>query len=224
VAELSHQQVGALGYEVDDAVSLLGAGRRALMSESEPVVVITLLGSGAEKLLKLTLGLVALDETGAWPSQQAMRGTWGHNVEAMAVATRDVMRRRRDLGTAPGYLDLLLEQTGRDAVLDAMLRLLSRHGRAGRFYNLDSLAGATDLQPPPRDMWEEMELSLVLPDPDLLSRIADPHGYPAARRELNALLDEAFRRWLELHFRAWQHGVIGPHARAWSAALMNVAR
>jgi hypothetical protein len=77
---LSGPQVAALSHEIDDTVALFRHGRLALRElnfvTADSSVVFVCLSSGPEKLLKLSLGLLSLEQTGMWPSKQQMMKSW----------------------------------------------------------------------------------------------------------------------------------------------------
>jgi hypothetical protein len=66
----------ALSKELDAAASLLAHGIRILLVDGYSVLdapaVLACLATGAEKLLKLTVGMVAIEETGTWPDKKTM--------------------------------------------------------------------------------------------------------------------------------------------------------
>jgi hypothetical protein len=67
----------ALSQEIDAAGTLLRHGHAILaqyrFAARDAEAVFVCLGGGAEKLLKLTLGLIQLDVDGMWPTKATMQ-------------------------------------------------------------------------------------------------------------------------------------------------------
>jgi hypothetical protein len=74
----------ALSKELDAAASLLAYGVRILRIDGYSVLdapaVLACLATGAEKLLKLTIGMVAVEETGTWPDKRTMAERYRHAI------------------------------------------------------------------------------------------------------------------------------------------------
>src|SRR5436190_1127328 len=121
----------ALSDEVDAASSLFRHGFKILSDyrfasrDADPVFVC--LAGGAEKLLKLTLGLYTLDTSQAWPDVKTMKSQWRHQIAALDGHVRDLLRGRLHLSTAEGYMRRLLDKTDHDAVLAQVLETLDRY-------------------------------------------------------------------------------------------------
>ena len=98
--------------------------------------ILRLLSIGVEKLYKLTLGLMALDRHGSWPSKAEMR-SWGHDLVSMHEAVMLELRARTT--TKSQYVQGLLVEVDEDPVVAPVLRALGSYGRMGRFYYLDLL-------------------------------------------------------------------------------------
>jgi len=123
----------------------------------------TMLSIGMEKLFKMTLGVMSLDETHAWPSKQVMRG-YGHGVTDLFDEAMRGIRSRTANST--GYVKGLVEHVDEDPVLPPLLETLDRYGKAGRFYNLDLLADDPQTEADPKHLWEQAERA-VMSDPDI---------------------------------------------------------
>lgn len=169
----------ALSKELDAAASLLAHGVRILQIDGYSVLdaptVLACLATGAEKLLKLTIGMVALEETGAWPDRKTMAEDYRHAILDLDRHARDAITRRIDESGAAGYIRQLLDSVENDAVIGLVLEALDNYARRGRFYNLDMLAEAPQLGPSPSELWRDgVETKIVLTDTSLLEEIADP--------------------------------------------------
>lgn len=213
-------RIVALSNEIDEVVALLAHGRAVLANTGfsmidEPVVFVCLAG-GAEKLLKLSLGLAGLDIDDAWPDMRR----WNHRITAMDAECRRIIRERMHLSPAPGHPTQLLDKAERDDVLAAVLEVVTTYAMAGRFHNLDTLGASEPLSPSPRELWEKLVSRLGAADPAMLRGLADPKRYQSARLQLNDRIVRSIELWHKLYFRAWQHGILGWRGRMWSSQLL----
>lgn len=216
------ERIAALSYELEDAVALWAAGRAHLqqMRPDGAGVVLSLLAAGAEKLLKLTLGLSALDTEGRWPSVHVMRQRWGHRIAELDEQVRALLLERIHLSNAQPFIRALLGRTETDPIRAELFGTLQDYASAGRFAHLDTLAGSTPDVPSPRQRWDGLASELVLARPQLLAGLAGPQqDFDACLAELAGLLDESLRWWQYALYRCWQHGLAGAEARRWSAHL-----
>jgi hypothetical protein len=101
--------------------------------------VFALLSIGAEKLLRLTVGITSIEETASWPSRDFMQKKMRHRIVLLDQTARQALRRRRNHGTAPGHMDHALAILDADVLLSSMLAALDRYGSEGRFLYLDTL-------------------------------------------------------------------------------------
>ncbi len=104
------ERIFALSQELEDAVALWTAGREHLqqMRADGAGVVLALLAAGAEKLLKLTLGLCTLDTEGDWPSVQVMRQRWGHQIALLDEHVGALLLSRSHLSQARPFIKVLV--------------------------------------------------------------------------------------------------------------------
>lgn len=218
---LTKLQSAALSREVDAASSLLRHGFAILRTyrfasrDAEPVFAC--LAGGTEKLLKLTVGLVALDDGDAWPSRATMK-TAGHKIVELDATVRAVIGARRERSTAPGIIDELLERTEGHPGVIQILRALERYAVDGRFYNLDLLGGREHHDLSPHELWGELELDIVEANPEMLDLAAEGE-HEAIRADMNQILAWSLGLWCELVCRSWITGVCGPLAQQWSSQL-----
>jgi hypothetical protein len=220
-AQIRMKRLKALSDEVDAASSLLQHGFRILQDykfatrDADPLFVC--LASGSEKLLKLTLGLHGMADTGNWPGANMMQ-SFGHRITALDDQVRPLIRNRCAQSTAPGYIQQLLDQVGRDPYINQILATLERYAVHGRFYNLDYLGDKPQPEASPAELWEELHQTLLTLQPELLAKLASPEG-EEGRREINKIIGESIRLWCELIARSWMTGVIGEQAKQWSFQL-----
>lgn len=215
-------RIAALSVEMEDAVALWTAGRAQLHQRHADGagVVLALLAAGAEKLLKLTLGLGTLETEGSWPSVQVMRNDWGHRIAELDERVRALLRSRAQLSDARPFIHAVLDRTATDPIRAEVFGTLQSYAVDGRFAHLDTLAGSVTDIPSPRQRWDALKSTLLQDRPELLARWADPRAdYQACLAELAGLLDEALQWWQYALYRCWQHGLAGADARQWSGQL-----
>lgn len=164
----------ALIGEMTSTRNLLGYGVRVLREarflETTRDPIMTMLSIGVEKLLKLTIGAISLDERHTWPSKATMM-SYGHGIaELFDCVLSEILNRTAD---SSDYVKGLVAGVVSDPVTRPLLAALDRYGRSGRFYNLDMLADSPQSEPDPASMWDEAEQA-ALADPDVakLQRIA----------------------------------------------------
>ncbi len=196
--DIEGERIAALSFELEDALALWTAGRVQLqqMRPEGAGVVLALLSAGAEKLLKLTLGLNALDTDGAWPTVQVMRTQWGHRIAALDEHVLALLRSRTTLSAAQPFITAVLDRTATDPIRTEVFGTLQAYACAGRFAHLDTLAGSVSAVASPRQRWDELSTALAQQQPGLLDRLADPRAdFAASLAELGAMLDQALQWW-----------------------------
>ena len=220
---LTPAQHGALSKEADDATGLFSHGlallRRLHTSVRDSAAVFALLSTGAEKLLKLAVGITSIEETAKWPSRNFMQKKMRHRILLLDQTAREALRRRRDHGTAPGHMDRGLAVLDADVLLSPMLAALDRYGSEGRFFYLDTLADNPQPQPPPAELWDQVLHQVLSADPDTLYMIADPKTYAEGRRAMNKPIADSMQRWWQTYQRGWTNGVVGWRAQMWASLL-----
>ncbi|AMY26180.1 hypothetical protein [Rhodococcoides fascians] len=116
--------------------------------------IFTMLSVGVEKMYKLTLGVSALNSTGAWPSAKATKA-WGHQISSMHDAiVSDLLN--RCAGNGP-YVHGLVKEVTSDQLVRPVIDALDSYGRRGRFYHLDELGASTQSGASPRQAWRAIE-------------------------------------------------------------------
>ena len=210
----------AMIRECSDAASLFSRGLHATRAirfdYDDAVVVMSLLALGAEKMLKLTIGLAHRDRGERWPSTADMRRI-GHRVREADRIARPLLDRYA--GTAPGFLDGVKFAVGNDRTVDEVLEALDRFGAAGRFYYLDLLAEDPQPGESPRMLWTSMTTAMALSDPALLADINSTERAHEGRRRLNEEVATALARWWDLYVAGWRTGVIGKEAQRYAGGI-----
>jgi hypothetical protein len=180
--------------------------------------VFTQCSIGVEKLSKLTLGLAALDRTGAWLTKPEMKAL-GHGVIDADAQVRAVLRSAVGRATHPTVVGPLLDAVDADKYWPLLLAALDRYGNAGRFHHLDFLAENTaGAWESPTEYWKELERAVTADHPHLASGLAST-GYDVVRREVNEHIAASLDRWWETVYRFWIQGAIGARSRQFSSAI-----
>jgi hypothetical protein len=204
-----------LDNEANDARSLFSHGlavtRDMRRDYHSAAAAMSLLALGAEKLLKLTIGLTRVGAGNSWPNTSYMKRI-GHKVQTADRKARRLLDLQRS--NAPGELERLRVQVDSDKVLATCLGALERFGSEGRFYFLDSLGENPQDERAPHMMWVDMGNLVVTDRADILAKISslDEDLRLAGRAEGNALFVDSLTRWWEFYRAAWTTGVIGERA------------
>jgi len=218
---LTRAQRFALSREVDATSTLFRHGFAILdeykFAARDAEAVFVCLAGGSEKLLKLTVGLFALEAGDPWPSKATMRTT-GHKITELDGSVRALIAEHQHRTAAHVHIAELLERVNENPGVSQILQTLERYALYGRFWNLDSLGGVTQPDEPPLDLWEELHSLVYDANPDLMEESA--YGdYVAARRAINRILGLTLGSWCELIVRAWRTGVCGAEASKWCGQL-----
>lgn len=178
-------------------------------------VVAAVLASGVEKLLKLTYGYALTHRDGSWPGHDIRR--FGHRILDLHQACLEVTEPMLPSATNPGVLDEAHRDMQRDPLVVPLLGLLANYGAGGRFYNLDTLAAATQVYESPGLQWRDIDDTvaelLLVADPDLLS---DDDRFKHRRGQV---LATAVRRWRVFYVQLWVQNVIGGDAHRFGLEL-----
>lgn len=204
--------------EIDAAAALLDHTDAILRTirfnnkHLEPLL--TVWSIGAEKLLKLTIGMVYTEEHGTWPSVQTMRNEYGHDITNLDAVCRGLIADRLDAATYRAVVQADLNAVSEDDVIAAGLDVLTRYASKGRFFYLDSLANAPQPQPAPSELWDDILTGIVTGDPELRLGQTLPET-ELAIRQMFERVRTAMRTWRTLYYRAWIQGICGEHARGY---------
>jgi hypothetical protein len=211
----------ALSNEIDATSSLFRHGFRILETYQAPSrdaeAVFVCLAGGAEKLLKLTVGLMAAERNQDWPDKATMKAA-GHRIVELSDLVRAEIAERVDKSSAPGFINKLLEMTDRHPGINQILDTLERYAVNGRFYNLDLLGGVKHSDESPQQLWSELELLILEANPEMYDELASD-GHARVRASMNDITAWVLGQWCELIYRAWVTGVCGELARQWSPQL-----
>ena len=201
MTDLTAEQEFALIQETETSIFLIHEGLLALNSLSGandfyqgPLL---LLAQGFERLMKLTICLVRLEEEGSLPSLEEVKG-YRHNLVVLADAVVDLSKRS-------GYADsrpVAREDTAfaaEDQQLRALLSALTAFGAGGRYYDLDALldpTGHTVQRDDPVQSFQRVEAHILARHPEWESKLGTGEFdgfYEVLRSELTATLQHLAR-------------------------------
>jgi hypothetical protein len=218
---LDSDRVIALSQEIDATSTLLRHGQEILaqyrFAARDAEAVFVCLAGGTEKLLKLTYGLIAIDEGGEWPRQATMKEV-GHRITELNLTVVTALTERAARSTAPGLIKRLLDWTTNDPGISLVLETMERYAVSGRFYNLDLLGGVEQPAASPQELWEELHWLVIEANPELLEQFAGTEA-AEAQASVNTVIRASLGAWCELLLRSWMTGVCGPEAQRWSPQL-----
>lgn len=223
--KLDKHRILPLAQEVESAASLLAHGidlvRRG--GTVEPSPMFACLAMGAEKLLKLSIGLLSWQTTGAWPTQAEMRNRLRHGIGTMHARTlNELGDRLSDPSTAGSAREVIAELRQElidDPILTFALMALSDYAQQGRFYNLDILAGAALPAPSPSERWNQLERDVLALNPTIAATIGTDRWTAEGQLLINNQIADSLLRWWRLHQRSWNTGALGRQAQLWSTRL-----
>ncbi len=154
--------------EITSTRNLLASGLRILREgaffDTTKDPIFTTLSIGVEKYLKLTLGVISLDEHGGWHTNAEMRA-YGHGIAEMWDRVMGEVRSRT--ADKSEYLPTLVARVDADPVLRPLLDVLDRYGQSGRFFNLDMLGGSPQPELSPDALWDAVEQA-AMADPEVV--------------------------------------------------------
>ncbi|HTU15614.1 MAG TPA: hypothetical protein VMF31_10475 [Solirubrobacterales bacterium] len=221
VETLTREQEVALAYEIDALSTLFRHGFAALHSYRfalrDAEVIFACLSSGCEKFLKLTYGLLVLDETRSWPEKKAMMKI-GHGISALNNEVCERIMKRRELSTAPGLVVELHEASRPNPGVILLLETFDRYASGGRFHNLDVLSSLPPSEESAHDLWEELSLIVIEANPEFLDELSGPSS-GKVRSQMNEIIGKALGNWCELVRRAWLTGICGEVAKVHGHSL-----
>lgn len=214
---LTQHQGILLIQESDSAKHLLAYGLRALrlsaFHDTTRDPILSMLSIGVEKLLKVSLGLIHLDDHHEWPTQKTFRTVYRHDIVKMEQLLRDELRTRAGRATHRRYFDPLLAALDADPVWQPIVEALNRYGQQGRFYYLDALAGATHDDDSPEAYWDKVDTTARDADPELTRLFHAAAGsfalHDAFMAGLNKAAADSLQQWWSMIAMAGKQGLMG---------------
>lgn len=212
----------ALIREADTTTALLGEGLAMLVREGwrsgAGAPAWTCLASGAERLMKLTIGLTAEAVGKPWPSAE-IRNIYGHRLSALRPEVDRALGERITDAAAPPYIRALVGHVNDDPYLPLIFEALAQWSEStGRYRDFNILGGEKVEGYAPSAAWESAEQRVLVDRPEWLGRLAGPDNR-AALVDMRSELARTVVRWWFLHYRAWAHGVFGAVASQHSSSL-----
>ena len=116
---------------------------------------------------------MTIDNGERWPEKATMRHA-GHKIVELDATVRQLLIERQGLSTAPGLIARLLTlSAGHPGIVQA-LAALERYAVNERFYNLDLLGRQEQGTMSPQELWDELEMSILDANPEMLEQLAGP--------------------------------------------------
>lgn len=230
--DLTLQQSLNLDQESDSTKHLLAYGMRALRTaafiETTRDPIMTMLSIGVEKLLKVALGLLHVEDYGQWLSLQVLKNEYRHDLIKMEALLREAIHSRVDRATHRYYVDQALTALEADPVWPPLVAALNRYGKEGRFYYLDALAENPQREDSPQSFWDAAETVALESDSELkelfnrmMSDFALSDGF---YQQLNARVADSLQRWWDLVAMSAVQGVLGERGKAWGHGINAIDR
>ena len=219
---LTQQQGILLATELQSATNLLRDGRntlRAMTYASRGTdSVYALLSLGAEKLLKVSIGLAGLEATGEWPSKQLR--AFSHGVIDLDDEVRSLMKLNASRAEHRGYTDTALAALESDAVWPLLREGLKNYGSGGRYHYLDWISTEPAFDSP-RAYWQSIESEVFTQQPDLFALFSSskPGDSEAARQRTNDAIVASLNSWWGTIHTFWAQGAFGVDARMMSSEI-----
>lgn len=230
--ELTMQQGLNLEQESDSAKHLLAYGVRTLRTaafiETTRDPIMTMLSIGIEKLLKLSLGLLHVEDNRQWLPLEVLKNEYRHDLIKMERLLREAIQERADRATHRYYVDQALTTVENDPVWPPLIAALNRYGKEGRFYYLDALAENPQREESPQSYWDVAERAALEAEPGLNSlfsrMMSDFSLSDEFYQRLNARVADSLQKWWNLVAMAAVQGVLGERGKAWGHGIKAVGR
>lgn len=211
-------------FELDAAGSLLATGARLIQEatglDSIRDPVLTVWSIGAEKLMKVSLGLRATEQGEQWPN---FKYDYGHGlIDLHKRLHADLLQWA--ISEGKGYVAGLLSRVAADPVWPKILDTLDCYAREGRFYRLDELSGIREGRNPkqsarwddPRSLWSEIEPATIESSTELtqlqakaMASLQDQELWKAFLGQVHTNMVDPLILWWYAIARAGQHGAFG---------------
>lgn len=230
--ELSQLQEINLSQESDSAKHLLAYGIHALRTaafiETTRDPIMTMLSIGLEKMLKLTLGLLNVEDEGTWLPVHVLKNDYRHDLIKMERLLRSKLRERKARATHVAVVDQALRSADADPVWPLLVSALNRYGQEGRFYYLDALADKPQREESPQIFWEVAQQAALKNDvalSELFHRMLDDLTLSDEfARSLNGHMADSLQRFWDLVTLSAVQGVCGERGKAWGHDFNHVGR
>lgn len=212
---LTNAQGFSLLFEMTSARQLLAQGHQLLLSDQDVDAkldaVLTCLSIGAEKMLKVLVGVSALHDDLPWPN---LKG-YSHDLNALDERVRELLDAWMAQAPRSEYLSELHAALVADPLWIELRGLLSSYGSRARFFHLDSLGSNPQEGDSPVDRWSRVENLAVELDPNLQARdfaSMRPAEFEEYLQAINEAIARSLVRWWFTVTRLGRHGALGEDA------------
>jgi hypothetical protein len=204
-----------LASELSTATELLSLGLNQVASPKwqarQPGGAFTQLSQGVERLLKATFWV---SETSHGRSVDSKFGTGasGHAIAELDQRVFGIYVSESQSAT-PYMKELIAEARSDPYWKDILLALDRWAATSGRYRDLDALRGRTHQGDPPWASWDAAEHRAIT-EAGGWGNLTAKHLIDSRRRLLLS-----FMRWWHVHYRAWQHGLVGAEGKQFSSEI-----
>ena len=197
---------------LDHADLLLGDVR---FIDRDSHIVTAVLAAGAEKMLKLSYGLLITHVEGSWPGKAIKN--YSHRIGDLDAECRRLLLAREGQATNPGAAIEAREAVAGDPWLSRILAIVHRYADAGRFFNLDFLSGVEHMEPSPLELWKQLDHDTWEASGALVPlSYRDDATFEANERRRAEAWQTSLRRWREFYYQSWVQNMCGPDARKYA--------
>ena len=211
-------------YETETAVTLVGAGIETIAewhgADDKRTIGLHLLAQGFERLLKVTLALIQLNEEGTLPSSKQFRQSYGHVLSGLLDDILTACERDRAFVDRPAIRHDIEFLTSND-LWRSILDVLSELGSGGRYHDLDTILDGHAQSQRPLDLLETIEMDLCTADPKWFALLNSDlaafsrQWYPALAETQTEILQRAARAIA----RMWTLGPAQKNGKAMTGVL-----
>lgn len=223
---LNHEQELAWLQAQDEARQLLAAGVHTLRESRfmDPVreSVLSTWAMGAEKLLKVALGLHSVSHGKDWPSKKEMQ-TYRHQIEKLDAELMRHIDEWMEGTPRSDYLEAVVSTVKNDPAWPKLRAALGLYGDQGRFRSLDALAGSSSTQTSPYEAWEDAVQLAWRASPRMASwwpkdwATMSPTEFDQLSLDLHAAVADSVVNWWFMITRLARHGFLGERGKAFGA-------
>jgi hypothetical protein len=221
--QLTVNQTFALIRETTASRNLLAYGllalRRTRFIDTTRDPILTMLSIGAEKTMKMSLGLLNVAAEGRWLSRSVLKNTYRHDLVLMDSTLLTQLRGNLDRSTYVEVLAPLLDAVEADPLWQPVVAMLDRYGREGRFYNLDALAEVTQPDDDPEEYWNRVDQIAIDSDAEVKRAwdacIVDYSKIDEFNTVLNERIARSIEGWWRMICMAGVQGVLGDRGTGW---------
>ncbi len=204
-----------LASELSTATELLSLGLNQVANPKwnahQPGGAFNQLSQGAERLLKATFWVYE-SSNGRSVDSRFGSGASGHAISDLDERVFDIYV-SESKSLTPYVRELVAEARSDSYWRDIVLALDSWAATSGRYRDLDALRGRTHQGDPPWASWDAAEHRAIT-EAGGWGNLTEEHLIDSRKR-----LMLSFMRWWHVHYRAWQHGLVGAEGKQFSSEI-----